>query len=84
MVMGRGWNDYKFDQMLYLDPASLNEEKDIKAYTRVRNLFYVCCSRPQKRLAILITVPVNAEFKGYLENVFGANNIVEYDDFIRF
>lgn len=83
MVMGRGWNDYKFDQLLYVNPATLKAEKDIKAYTRVRNLFYVCCSRPEKRLAILITVPVNASFKAYLENIFGLDNIMEYTDFMK-
>lgn len=83
MVMGRGWNEYKFDQLLYVNPASLRAEKDINAYTRVRNLFYVCCSRPEKRLAILITVPVNAGFKAYLENIFGLDNIMEYTDFMK-
>lgn len=83
MVMGRGWNDYKFDQWLYAKPSNLRDEKDIKTYTRVRNLFYVCCSRPQKRLAILITVPVNTAFRVYLDNIFGTDNIIEYADFLK-
>ena len=81
LVLGRGWNDYKFDEQLYLDPETLNENEK-KAYIRNRNLFYVCCSRPRKNLAILITVPVNRNFRFYLERVFGAENILSYSQFM--
>lgn len=81
LVLGRGWNDYKFDEQLYLDPSSLDDKKKI-AYIRNRNLFYVCCSRPKKNLAILITVPINPRFRNYLERVFGNESIVSYDRFI--
>lgn len=81
MVLGRGWNDYRFDKVLYLDPVQLDEER-LKTYLRNRNLFYVCCSRSRKNLAILITVPVNIEFRKYLSRVFGEENIVSYTDFM--
>lgn len=81
-VMGRGWNDYKFDEQLYLDPSKLDENGK-KAYIRNRNLFYVCCSRPKNNLAILITVPINNHFRAYLERVFGAENILSYSQFIN-
>lgn len=82
LVIGRGWNDYKFDEQLYLDPSAL-DEKDRKTYIRNRNLFYVCCSRPKKNLAILITVPINQQFREYLERVFGTENITSYSDFVE-
>ena len=66
-VMGRGWNLCKFEDSLYKDEKSL---------------FYVCCSRPRKRLAILVTVEINAQFETYLRNVFGADNVVPYSEFI--
>lgn len=74
-VIGRGWNDYKFDQQLYLKPQNGDISKE---YERNRNLFYVCCSRPKKNLAILITVPVNIQFRTYLNDVFGQSNIVSF------
>lgn len=80
-VMGRGWNDYKFDEQLYLDQSVLDENEK-KAYIRNRNLFYVCCSRPKNNLAILITVPINQQFRAYLERVFGAENIISYSKFV--
>lgn len=83
LVLGRGWNDYKFDEQLYLDPAML-DEKGEKTYIRNRNLFYVCCSRPKKNLVILITVPTNQRFRTYLERVFGSKNIISYSQFISF
>lgn len=81
LVIGRGWNEYKFDEQLYLDPSVLDENGK-KAYIRNRNLFYVCCSRPKNNLAILITVPINQQFRAYLERVFGAENIISYSNFV--
>nr|MCR5732062.1 hypothetical protein [Sphaerochaetaceae bacterium] len=82
-IMGRGWNSYKFDEMLPLNPKLIKDEKQLKSYIRNRNLFYVCCSRAKKRLALFITVPVEGAFMKYLENVFGAENIMTYGDFMR-
>lgn len=81
-VIGRGWNQYAFDTQLYLDEKCL-KGKDLARYQRNRNLFYVCCSRAKKNLALLITVETNAEFRQYLGNVFGEENIVEYEDFVN-
>lgn len=81
-VIGRGWNQYAFDTQLYLDEKCL-KGKDLARYQRNRNLFYVCCSRAKKNLALLITVETNAEFRQYLSNVFGEANIVEYEDFVK-
>lgn len=83
LIMGRGWNNYKFDEVLHLNPIQIKEEKQLKAYIRNRNLFYVCCSRAKKRLALFLTVPVEGAFMRYLENVFGIENIMTYSDFMR-
>ena len=82
LIIGRGWNNYKFDEILYLDSTLLNGA-DLEAYIRNRNLFYVCCSRAVKNLALFITVPINNEFRVYLNNVFGAENIMNYTDFMK-
>ncbi len=81
LIMGRGWNNYKFDELLYRDPKKL-KETDRVAYVRNRNLFYVCCSRPKKRLAVFITVPVNTQFRLYLNHVFGAEKVMNYGQFM--
>lgn len=81
-VMGRGWNLYKFEDIIWKDENTLSGN-DLKAYIRNRNLFYVCCSRPRKRLALLITVPISDQFKSYLNRVFGAENVMEYSHFIN-
>ena len=65
LIMGRG-NNYKFDETLHLNPAMSFSEKQRKDYIRNRNLFYVCCSRTRKRLAVFITFPVIGSFKSYL------------------
>ena len=80
--MGRGWNLYKFEDSLYKDERSL-QGKELAAYIRNRNLFYVCCSRPKKRLAILITVEINSQFEEYLQNVFGIENVISYGEFMN-
>jgi len=33
LVLGRGWNDYRFDEQLYLDPLTIDESKK-KVYIR--------------------------------------------------
>lgn len=83
LIMGRGWNNYKFDELLY-QKVELIGAQDRAAYIRNRNLFYVCCSRPKKRLAIFITVPVNSSFRSYLNNIFGAENVMNYNQFLNY
>ena len=81
-IIGRGWNNYKFDKQVYLNPESLSE-KEYAVYLRNRNLFYVCCSRSIKRLALFITVPINTEFQSYLERLVNKTNIITYSQFIE-
>jgi DNA helicase-2/ATP-dependent DNA helicase PcrA len=56
VVVGRGWNQYNFNEMLELaqDVEHIPTKRQ-EAFERNRNLFYVACSRPKKRLAILFT-----------------------------
>ncbi len=82
LIIGRGWNNYKFDEILYKNSTHLDGPA-LEAYIRNRNLFYVCCSRAIKNLALFITVPINNEFRAYLNNVFGEENIMNYTNFMN-
>lgn len=55
VVFGRGWNRYNFDQYLEWAGAGTVPPDKAAAYERYRNLFYVSCSRPTTRLALLFT-----------------------------
>jgi len=69
VVLGRGWNQYNFNQLLEWVgqvPADKNE-----SYERNRNLFYVACSRPKRRLALLFTQKLSAPAISTLEKWFG-------------
>jgi DNA helicase-2/ATP-dependent DNA helicase PcrA len=54
VVLGRGWNHYNWNQFLEWFPNKYPANKS-GFYERNRNLFYVVCSRPKKRLALLFT-----------------------------
>jgi DNA helicase-2/ATP-dependent DNA helicase PcrA len=82
-IVGRGWNQYRFDKYLPLTQSELTKE-NIDSYERNRNLFYVCCSRPKKKLILFITFPVENNFKLYLEKVFKKENILTYSDFMKY
>ena len=56
VVVGRGWNQYNFNEMLELaQDVGLIPPKRQGAFERNRNLFYVVCSRPERRLVVLFT-----------------------------
>jgi DNA helicase-2/ATP-dependent DNA helicase PcrA len=75
VVVGRGWNRYNFEEMLALAslPKIPSEKQD--AFERNRNLFYVVCSRPKRRLALLFTQKLGQDALGTLSRWFGAENI---------
>lgn len=81
LIIGKGWNKYQFDKLLYKREKELTPDEQ-GAYIRNRNLFYVGCSRARKRLAVFITIEINDEFKRYLQNIFGADNIMTYKQFM--
>lgn len=73
VVVGRGWNQYNFGEMLELAGAQAVPAAKEDAFERNRNLFYVACSRPQKRLAILFTQLLSPGAMATLESWFGAD-----------
>jgi DNA helicase-2/ATP-dependent DNA helicase PcrA len=72
VVVGRGWNQYNFNEMLELarDTERIPAGKR-DAFERNRNLFYVACSRPKKRLALLFTQKLSAAAMRTVEEWFG-------------
>lgn len=69
---GAKWTQYSFDR--YLSGEDLKDKAE--RWKRTRNLFYVCCSRPKKRLAI---IDLGGRENGKLENVrelFGPEGVV--------
>lgn len=81
VVVGRGWNQYNFGEMLELagDVTRIPTAKEA-AFERNRNLFYVACSRPKKRLAILFTQELSTAAIQTASNWFG-NEMIESIDF---
>ena len=80
VVVGRGWNLYNFNDMLELakDAPDIPLNKQT-AFERNRNLFYVTCSRPKRRLAVLFTQHLTAAAIQTLGHWFGNNNIEGLD-----
>jgi DNA helicase-2/ATP-dependent DNA helicase PcrA len=76
VVFGRGWNKYDFNKYLELaaDENSIPQNK-IDWYERNRNLFYVVCSRPKKRLAILFTQKLSDTALKTVTDWFGVESI---------
>lgn len=75
VVVGRGWNRYNFGEMLQLAGACAVPAAKEEAFQRNRNLFYVACSRPKRRLALLFTQKLSPEALDTLHNWFLPENI---------
>lgn len=75
VVVGRGWNKYNFAQMLEWIDGGPPADK-VEFFENNRNLFYVACSRPKVRLALLFTQALNANAMSKLTAWFGAENVV--------
>ncbi len=72
VVCGRGWNQYNFNQFLEYAGAPDRIPPDKRdTFERNRNLFYVVCSRPKKRLAVLFTQELTEKALNTLSNWFG-------------
>jgi DNA helicase-2/ATP-dependent DNA helicase PcrA len=71
VVFGRGWNLYNFAQFLEWAGAAKVPANKADAYERNRNLFYVACSRPKRRLALLFTQELTADALATLAKWFG-------------
>ena len=75
VVLGRGWNQYNFGDMLDLAAAGAIPAARQAAFERNRNLFYVACSRPKRRLTLLFTQELSAGAFATLQQWFGAASI---------
>lgn len=75
VIVGRGWNKYNFVQMLEWIGADPPADK-LEFFENNRNLFYVACSRPKVRLALLFTQILTANAIAKLTAWFGAANVV--------
>ena len=76
IVVGRGWNRYNFGEMLELaaDDTHMPANKQA-AFERNRNLFYVTCSRPKRRLAVLFTQELSTTAMQTISNWFSEDTI---------
>ncbi len=75
VIVGRGWNKYNFGQMLeWMEPGSPADKTEL--FENNRNLFYVACSRPKVRLALLFTQVLSVNAMAQLTAWFGVDNIV--------
>ena len=76
VVVGRGWNRYNFGEMLELaqNVGEIPGNK-VEAFERNRNLFYVACSRPKRRLALLFTQELSATAMQTVKAWFGSGTI---------
>jgi DNA helicase-2/ATP-dependent DNA helicase PcrA len=83
VVLGRGWNHYNWSQFLELVDSGNVPAARQDAFERNRNLFYVACSRPKKRLCLLITQQLSPSALRALGDWFGdvvqEINIQAYD-----
>lgn len=83
-VISKGWNLYQFETYapMITGHANIPEGKQ-DSYERNRNLFYVCCSRPKKRLFFFVSVPIDAVFRAFLTELVGTDNIYTYSQYLK-
>lgn len=83
-VIGRGWNQYQFETYapMITGKAPIPSGKQT-SFERNRNLFYVCCSRPKKRLFFFVSVPVDPLFKSFLVELVGEQNFFTYSQYLE-
>ncbi len=74
VIFGRGWNQYDFNQMLEWAGNRIPPGKEA-VFERNRNLFYVVCSRPKKRLGLLFTQKLSPKALHTLTLWFGESKI---------
>jgi len=83
-VVSKGWNQYQFETYAPMITGHSPVPKGKEAsFERNRNLFYVCCSRPRKRLYFFITVPIDPVFRAFLTTLVGEGKFFSYQQFIE-
>ena len=83
-VISKGWNQYQFESYapMITGQSTIPNGKQA-SFERNRNLFYVCCSRPKKRLFFFVSVPIDPVFKSFLANLVGEDNIFSYTQYLE-
>ncbi len=81
-VISKGWNQYQFETYAPMIKNGVPPDKEA-SYLRNRNLFYVCCSRPKKRLYFFISVPIDDTFRKFLKGLVGEKNIFTYNQYVK-
>ena len=74
VVCGRGWNNYNWNNFLSWQTDGIPKGKE-SSYERNRNLFYVACSRPKKRLGLLFTQQLSDSALSTLNDWFLKSNV---------
>lgn len=82
-VIGSGWNLYNFQRDIPRIDEAVSDDRVKRGIERNRNLFYVCCSRPRKRLLLFITQKVRKEFQDYLVGTLGSENYYSYSEYMQ-
>ena len=83
-VISKGWNMYQFETYAPMITGEVQVPNGKQnAFERNRNLFYVCCSRPQKRLFFFVTIPVEPTFKAFLMKLVGEENYYTYSEYMK-
>lgn len=77
VVLGGGWNNYNWPQLLELLETKALNMKNAKGFYRARNLLYVSISRPMTRLAVLATQALSDTALTAVERLFGVENVEE-------
>lgn len=81
-VISKGWNQYQFETYAPMIKNGYPQDKEA-LYIRNRNLFYVCCSRPKKRLFFFISVKLDDVFRDFLRGLVGDENIMTYEQYLN-
>lgn len=83
-VISKGWTQYQFEKYapMMIQKDTIPNDK-IASYEKNRNLFYVCCSRPKKRLYFFVTIPLDQAFKSFFIDLIGEQNIVSFKRFVE-
>lgn len=83
-AIGRGWPQYQFDTYapMITGRVPIPDGKQ-SSYERNRNLFYVCCSRPKKRLFFFVSIEIDNAFGAFLAQLVGADSIFTYIEFLE-
>lgn len=83
-VISKGWNMYQFETYAPMITGKVPIPSGKQAsFERNRNLFYVCCSRPRKRLFFFVTFPIDRIFKEFLMDLVGKENYYAYNQYIE-